>query len=389
MENAAVTYVLVNNLGGITSMLSSLIEYRGQQALPQEAIMLNIKENNFAPSTAVFGNGIPVKYFSYSKKENWYHVFGKLARMIGNSPGVLVSNDVYDMLMLQAFRLNKKVVQIVHDAYNVELALTYGEVVDKFICHSHFYYEVLCQLLPGRKKDIVHLPYGIPLTGNRRKMAGPNDPLKLLFLGRHDERKGVLDLFEINRQLQEMNVPVEWLIMGRGPLTEQVKKQWSNNHNVVFDSPATWEEVATKITAADVFVFPTRFEGFPVALLETMAAGVVPVATDLPGGLRELVKDGRNGFLCAENDNAAFAAKVALLHQNRHTLESMSGNAFDEVNQHYNAAIQSPKYQAFFNELNNQPGPPKHHAARRKIGSRLDQAWIPNIVTKALRGQYG
>ncbi len=40
----------------------------------------------------------------------------------------------------------------------------------------------------------------------------------------------------------------------------------------------------------DVFVLPTQFEGSPVSLLETMSAGLVPVITDLPGGIREIVE---------------------------------------------------------------------------------------------------
>ena len=368
-------------------MLSNVIQYRGPEALPQEAVILDIRENNFSPITSVFGNGIPVKHFSYSKKENWYDVFGNLAKAVSNGPGVLVTNDVYDMLMLQAFNIPKKVVQIVHDAYNVKLAIFYGDVVDKFICHSYFFYEALCQLMASSKKDIVYLPYGIPLSGRQRRAADKNEPLKLLFLGRHEEGKGIFDLYEINRLLEEKGVAVQWLIMGRGPKTAELKKQWQGKNDVVFDSPAEASGVFQNILSTDVFVFPTKFEGFPVALLEAMAAGVVPVATNLPGGLRELVKDGVNGFLCAENDNTAFADKIAWLHHNREALEKMSSNAFQEVNNHFNAAVQSPKYQDFFKETAATPGKPCHHSVKKKIGSRLDQPWMPNAITKMLRGQ--
>lgn len=387
MSTPSVTYVLVNNLGGITSMLSNVIQYRGQNALPQEAVILNIKDNANSPIASSFAEGIPVKYFSYSKKENWYHVFGNLAKTIGDAPGVLVSNDVYDMLMLQAFNINKKVVQIVHDSYNVKLALLHSDVVDKFICHSFFYYEVLCQFLTNRKKDIIYLPYGIPVSGNRRKPVAATEPLKLLFLGRHDEAKGIFDLYDINRLLKEINVPVQWLMMGRGPQTEEFKKQWIAETNVVFNSPAEQSTVFKNILETDVLVFPTKFEGFPVALLEAMAAGVVPVATDLPGGLRELVKNNVNGFLCAIDDNIAFASRIEYLHNNRTELELMSTNAFNEVNEHFNAAIQSPVYQDFFKEVGLSPEKPRHHAVNRKIGSRLDQPWMPNGVSKMLRGQ--
>jgi len=387
MQAPAVTYVLVNNLGGITSMLSNLIEYRGPDTLQQDAVMLNIKENTNSPISAVFGNGIPVRYFSYSKKENWYHVFGKLANVIGDQPGVLVTNDVFEMLMLQVYQLPKKVVQIVHDAYNAQLAILYGDVVDKFICHSEYYYEVLRQFLPARRKDIVHIPYGIPLNGKKRSPVETGQPLTLMFLGRHDDGKGVMDLFEINKILVQKNIPVQWLVMGRGPKTEQLKEQWAGESNIVFDSPSEQEGVFMNILKTDVFVFPTKFEGFPVALLEAMAAGVVPVATNLPGGLRELVQNDVNGFLCTEDDNREFADKIIFLHQNREALERMSTTAYEQVNRCYDAAVQSPQYQHFFKDVFLSAGNPRHHAVKKKIGSRLDQPWLPNIVTKAFRGK--
>ncbi len=384
MQSPVVTYILVNHLGGITSMLSNLVKYRQPEALPQEAIILSVKESGFAPISGSFAEDIPVKPFAFSRKENWYHIYGRLARLANQSPGVLVANDVYEMLMLKAYRLDKKVVQIVHDAYNVQLAVLHGEVVDKFICHSLFYYEVLCQLL-GRPEDVVHIPYGIPLTGKRRVAADAAAPLKLLFLGRHHQQKGVHDLIRIQQLLKEREVPVDWLIMGRGPDTALLREQWAGEKQVRFYSPDSNAEVLEALASRDVLVFPTRFEGFPVSLLEAMSAGLVPVASNLPGGLRELVVPGENGFLCQPGDVEAFAAHISWLHHHRTELETMSRHAADLVNSRYNAGVQSPVYQDFFARVAADPAAPRHHRKREKIGSRLDQPWLPNALTRLLR----
>jgi len=387
MGSPAVTYVLVNQLGGITSMLSNLVKYRQPDALPQEAVMLSIRDKPYTPVENPFPPDVPVVQFGFSSKENWYHVFRRLARVTGKQPGVLVANDVYEMLMLQAFRVDKKVVQIVHDAYNVQLAVLYGEVVDKFICHSLFYYEVLCQLL-GRPDDIIHIPYGIPLRQLRRQPLSPGQPLRLLFLGRHHSQKGVHDLIQIQQLLKERGIAVRWTIMGRGPETARLKEQWKGEEAVHFSSPETNDEVLEMAAQHDVMVFPTRFEGFPVSLLECMSAGLVPVASNLPGGLRELVQPGENGYLCTPGDVEAFADKISSLHHNREELERLSKNAFDAVNRCYNADIQSPVYQRFFASLAASGGQPRHHRVNRKIGSRLDQRWLPNTVTKLLRKDF-
>lgn len=385
MANQLVTYILVNNLGGITSMLENLICYKQADALDQEAILLNIKENKMEPILHSFGNGIPVKYFSFSKKENWYHVFKKLAVDIGKQKGVLIANDVYEMLMLSYYNLDRKVIQIVHDGYNVTLALQYGDVADAFICHSYFFYEMLCQLLPTRRNDIFFIPYGVPISGYKRSELGKNDPIKLFFFGRHDVQKGIFDLIEIENYLQAASVPTDWLILGKGPGTNELKQQWKGKKNIRFATPATNDEVLQLISKRDVFVFPTRFEGFPVALVEAMSVGCVPVASNLPGGLRELVKESINGFLCNYEEPHQFAKNIEWLHNNREALELMSNRAASEVANNYNILHQSPKYQQLFTQVINSKDAPVHHKIKKKLGSRLDSPWIPNTITKLAR----
>ena len=388
MHDKKVTHIIVNNLGGITSLINNLIDYKGKDALPQELILLNIKGNTNAASLMQAREGVIVKQFSLHPRQNWYHVYKDLANTIGTDNGVLVSNDVYDLIMLSCYNIPKQVVQIVHDAYNVKLSVQYEEVVDAFICHSIFFHEMLCQLLPHRRSDIYHIPYGIPLAGATRQNRIHNQPLRLLFLGRHDKLKGIFDLYPIHQMLQQKNIPVNWLILGKGPETDKVKAQWKDETAVRFYTPATYEEVMELAACSDIFVFPTRFEGFPVALTETMSVGCVPVVSDLPGGIRELVQQGETGFRCTPEHIEAFVEYIAALHSDRPLLERMSIQACDIIRNNYNASIQSPKYQALFTALTKRTAAPRHHSVRQKIGSRLDQPWLPGFVTKYLRKAF-
>lgn len=61
------------------------------------------------------------------------------------------------------------------------------------------------------------------------------------------------------------------------------------------------DDVASLLKAADVFVFPSRTEGLPNALLEAMAAGCAIVTTDVPG-CRDLIIDDGNGLLVPYGD---------------------------------------------------------------------------------------
>ena len=386
MDNYSVTHVLKNDLGGITSLIRNLIEYRGTGALPQKIILLRIAGNPFATFDGNLIDGVETSFFDFNKRNNWYHSFNKLRECIGNEKGVLISNDTYDLLMLSYYNIPKKVIQIVHDAYNVKLSIKFEAVIDQFICHSYFYFEVLRQLLPERRGEIHFISYGIPILKNPEERM-LNDQLKLVFVGRHDKAKGIYDLFEINKVLKENNVAAKWLILGRGPETESVKQQWAAENNIDFYTAKSSEEIIELCMQQDIMVFPTKFEGFPVAMVEAMSVGCVPVVSDLPGGIRELGSK-ENAIICEFDNNHAFAEGIMKLNKDRTTLKQMSNNCIDYISARHDAVKQSIKYQQFFKEVALSDREPRHHRVKNKLGSRLDQVYIPNGITSFLRRNF-
>lgn len=71
-------------------------------------------------------------------------------------------------------------------------------------------------------------------------------------------------------------------------------------------------EVAPLFASADVFLLPSRFEGFPVSIMEAMAMGVPTVASNV-GGIPELVRHGQDGFLHDPADTDGMAQSVLSL----------------------------------------------------------------------------
>jgi glycosyltransferase involved in cell wall biosynthesis len=115
-----------------------------------------------------------------------------------------------------------------------------------------------------------------------------------------------------------------------------------------------------------------------------MAAGLVPVVSDIPSGVPEVVESGKTGFMPAVGDVAGFAAAIAELHNNRDLLEAMSRAARAVVVESFNIRKQVLNYQALYTSYKELR---RVRSAKHKLhyGSRLDKSWIPNTLVRALR----
>ena len=90
---------------------------------------------------------------------------------------------------------------------------------------------------------------------------------------------------------------------------------------------------------ASIYALSSRFEGFPMVLLEAMACGLPPVSFDCPTGPRDLIDDGVDGLLIRNGDVDAFAAGLLRLIDDDATRRAMGAAALDKSRQFTPTAI--------------------------------------------------
>jgi len=133
-------------------------------------------------------------------------------------------------------------------------------------------------------------------------------------LGRLDRQKGFDVLVEAFSQVSSVFPDWNLTIVGEGPerpMIEALARQLGIEDRVslpgVVDNPEAY------LSRAGVFVLPSRYEGFPNALLEAMACGVPSIATDCPSGPAEIIQPGVNGLLVPSDDADVLAAELVRL----------------------------------------------------------------------------
>jgi glycosyltransferase involved in cell wall biosynthesis len=155
--------------------------------------------------------------------------------------------------------------------------------------------------------------------------------VRLLYAGRlWDIDKGVFLLPEILKKLRAEGADVQLTVAGSGPDEDELRRRFEKagvTDRVVMMGGLPLEQMQAQFRAADIFVFPSRFEGFGFAVLEAMAAGCAPVVSDIRGSLRVIVDDGRAGGLARVGDAAGFARAINALVQDRGLLRALQEKA--------------------------------------------------------------
>jgi glycosyltransferase involved in cell wall biosynthesis len=142
----------------------------------------------------------------------------------------------------------------------------------------------------------------------------------LLYAGRVSKEKK-LDLFAAAvRQLRAEGLPVRALVVGHGPYAVEWKESFPE---ALFTGYLSGEELATAYASAEVFVFPSTTDTFGNVILEAQASGLPCVVSD-QGGPRELVEDGRDGFITRGGDLPSLVAAVRRLCEDRGLRQSMA-----------------------------------------------------------------
>ncbi|MDD4899140.1 MAG: glycosyltransferase family 4 protein [Candidatus Omnitrophica bacterium] len=189
------------------------------------------------------------------------------------------------------------------------------------------------------KVDQYHLiRYGIDYgffnqqTQNRQVKAEfglGEDGLLVANISCFKPQKSVLDFIRAADLVLKKISGVKFILVGDGALRGKIEKLILGlglQEKIILTG---WRrDIPRILSATDCLVLTSLWEGLPISALEALASGCPVVATDT-GGIKEVIKDGKNGFLVPQKDPLALAEKIIFLLYNNALRKSMGSDSLE------------------------------------------------------------
>ncbi|MEM8626756.1 MAG: glycosyltransferase family 4 protein, partial [Pseudomonadota bacterium] len=166
-----------------------------------------------------------------------------------------------------------------------------------------------------------------PISGNGRTMGGPVRLITTAMLRPGDKAASFAILAAALGSVRDLNWELE--VIGDGPARAQIMERFSApglGERITWHGALARHDVAKRLAAADVFVWPAVNEAIGLALIEAQAAGL-PVVAGRAGAIGNIVNDGVTGHLVPVGDSPAFASALRALITDRAARQTLGAAA--------------------------------------------------------------
>jgi glycosyltransferase involved in cell wall biosynthesis len=212
-------------------------------------------------------------------------------------------------------------------------------------------YEKLFAESPNRPR-LAHIPNTVGDIGGPQADLGART---ILAAGRLTAQKGFDLLIPAFKRTASAHPDWRLRICGKGHLRNELQKQIDEEGLAEVVRLAGPQDMAKEMATASIFVLSSRFEGFPLILIEAMSKGMAVVSFDCPTGPREVIRDHENGLLVPPLDVDALANAILELVEDE-DLRRRCGPAAAETAGRYRIEAVGPQWEALFEGLARERG---------------------------------
>jgi glycosyltransferase involved in cell wall biosynthesis len=207
-------------------------------------------------------------------------------------------------------------------------------------------------------EKIIVIPNAVEVDVLLPRIPDPAGKFRLLYLGWLVSNKGLFTLVEAVGVLRKKFRKENFILDITGPEFEEgiiaslrnEAEKYDAESFISFHAPVFGEEKKKLFTSSDVFVFPTRMEGFPFVLLEAMESAMCVVTTGI-SPMNLIVEHGKNGVLFQKDNPDDLAEKIAGLMNDEAARIKMGESARQHIINHYSIENIIAEYSMLYNGI--------------------------------------
>lgn len=174
-----------------------------------------------------------------------------------------------------------------------------------------------------------------------------NGPKRIISVGNLYPIKGHRYLLEAVARIKN-DTPLKCLVVGDGPERPALQRKAAElGLEGTVEFLGLREDIPSLLNHADLFAFPSLWDGMGIAVLEAMALGV-PVIAFEAGGVPEMVRDGETGLLVPAGNVSALSEGIRRLLRDRPFAQAMAAKARETLASHFDAAEMVRAYEDWY-----------------------------------------
>lgn len=211
------------------------------------------------------------------------------------------------------------------------------------------YFNVKNILVIPNSRDIKFIRKQVAEYRNLSAWDSDSGTINICIIGRLTEQKDPITILHAVNSLRD-RFSIYLTFVGDGELMpvllqDIAKAEMKNVFFTGFDSTPLQQ-----LAKSDIFILNSLYEGLPGVLIESMAAGVPCIATDIPGN-NELVIHEKTGLLVRIKSPSEIADAIVRLATDKGLCDRLTRNAYEHVLNHYDENMEKVLWQELFNRL--------------------------------------
>ena len=242
------------------------------------------------------------------------------------------------------------------------------KMADRYVSKSQVITEIFERSgIPMSK--VVQIPYSVdiekfkPLAPGtkcamRKKLNIWEEGLIILFVGGINVRKGVHLLLEAFLLIEKKFTELKLLIVGPtykydkkyiSDLKEKIK--WSGVEDRIILKEDNIGNVDEYMKSSDIFILPSKQEGFPISIVEAMSSGLAVIGSDIPEISKAQIDDGVDGHVFASGDSTKLAGVIDKVISSKNRISELGVAARKKAIANWSTTIVDESYKELYRSI--------------------------------------